>query len=150
MYRFSLAVDIAAPVARVWRSLCDPGEVVQWDSGVTAALIAPPDYPRPGQHVRWRMRSGLFRLLHDWPAEVVPEQTLRSLLSLGPYEISETYWLSATSAGTRLELHAEVTSSIPILGILLVRLHGGPETRNGFEASLQGLKRFCETQRESR
>ena len=33
-------------------------------------LDAPADYPRAGQHVRWRYRHGMFRVLHDRPLEV--------------------------------------------------------------------------------
>jgi hypothetical protein len=150
MYHIEMSVEIHAPVSRVWRALCDPTQVVRWDSGVTEALNAPEDYPLPGQHVRWLMRSGFFRLLHDWPAEVVPEQTLRSLLSLGPYEINETYSLSGTPTGTRLELLAEVGSVIPLMGRLLVHFHGGPQAQAGFEASLLGLRRYCEDDGRSR
>ncbi len=140
-----MSIDIAAPVALVWRALCEPAAVVQWDSGVTEALNAPPDYPQPGQHVRWLMRSGFFRLLHDWPAEVVEERTLRSLLSLGPWEINETYSLSSTPTGTRLELTADVGSSIPLLGQLWVNFSEGRKISDGFRESLDGLKRYCES-----
>src|SRR5690348_2354304 len=98
-YRFTLAVTIAAPASRVWRALCEPGEVVRWDSGVVEALDAPPDYPRAGQHVRWRTGSGRFRILHDRPLEVVPEQRLRSRLALGPWRYDETYTIEAAEPG---------------------------------------------------
>jgi uncharacterized protein YndB with AHSA1/START domain len=103
-----LSIDIDAPPSRVWRALCDPAEVGIWDSGVEVALDAPPDYPQPGQHVRWRCRSGLFRILHDEPQEVVLEQKLRSILRLGFVRYEETYALEPTSAGTRLSLELDV------------------------------------------
>ena len=144
MYSIQISVVIRAPVDRVWRGLSDPAEVLQWDSGVTRALDAPPDYPRPGQHVRWRLRSGLFRQLHDWPIEVAPDETLRSILTLGPYEMDETYSLTETPEGTRLDLKVALRVRIPMVGRLIERLRAGPETRRGFEASLQSLKRHCE------
>jgi uncharacterized protein YndB with AHSA1/START domain len=144
VYSIRLSVEIKASAGRVWGALCDPDEVVQWDSGVTQALDAPPDYPQPGQHVRWRLRSGLFRLLHDRPVEVVPPRKLRSLLNLGPYEMDEAYSLTETAEGTRLDLDVALRARIPIVASAIERRHAGPETRRGFEESLQGLKRFCE------
>ena len=91
MRRFLLTTLIDAPVDRVWRALCDPAEVVQWDAGVIIAIDAPADYPRPGQTVRWRYRSERRPELLDRPQEVVPEQKLRSILELGPYYMDETY-----------------------------------------------------------
>src|SRR5438105_2563777 len=102
MYPISLGVDIQAPPARVWRALCDPAEVLRWDANVIEAIDAPPDYPQPGQHVRWHCRSGPFRLLHDRPQVVEAPARLRSRLALGPYRYDETYNLEATPAGCRL------------------------------------------------
>jgi uncharacterized protein YndB with AHSA1/START domain len=145
MRRFLLTTLIGAPVERVWRALCDPAEVVQWDAGVSAAVDAPSDYPRPGQTVRWRYRSERWPELLDRPQEVVPEQKLRSILELGPYYMDEAYWLTALSGTTRLETTVELTVRRSIVGPVLERLWAGREVRKGFEASLAGLKRYCET-----
>lgn len=143
-FSFTVAIDIAAPPARVWRALCDPAEVVQWDSGVERALDAPADYPRPGQHVRWRYRSGPFRILHDRPREVVPERALRALLALGPYRFDETYTLDDAGGPCRLSAAMHVSSVIPLLGPILVHRRVGPQTRAAMEASLAAIKRHCE------
>jgi uncharacterized protein YndB with AHSA1/START domain len=144
LYEFSLSVDIAASTARVWRALCHPAEVVTWDSNVVEALDAPPDYPRPGQHVRWRCRGGPFRVLHDKPQQVVPERRLRSRLALGPYRYDETYTLEPDAEGCTLTLRLVVTTAIPLIGGLIQRLYLEPETRRAFTRSLAALKHHCE------
>lgn len=144
MYAFTLTEDIEAPPARVWRALCDPAEVVQWDAGVEAALDAPPDYPRPGQHVRWRSRNGPFRVLHDAPQAVEPQRTLRALLSVGPFRFDETYRLEPHDSGCRLRAVMVVRAPVPLLGALVVRRYLGPRTRRDVAASLRQLKRHCE------
>lgn len=144
MYEFTITDDIDAPPARVWRALCDPAEVVQWDTAVEAALNAPADYPLPGQHVRWRYRSGPFRILHDRPQAVEPERMLRSLLAVGPFRFDETYALEPRAGACRLTASLQVEAALPLLGPLLTRLWLGPRTRAAVAASLQTLKRHCE------
>ncbi len=144
MYEFNVTVEIDATPARVWRALCDPAEVVQWDTGVAEALDAPPDYPQPGQHVRWRYTNGPFRLLHDRPQEAVPERRLRSLLAVGPLRFDETYTLEPRDAGCRLTASMLVRVPLPVLGTLIERLYVGPTTRATVTASLQAIKRHCE------
>ena len=154
MYSFTVIVEIQAGPARVWRALCDPAEVVQWDSGVTEALDAPPDYPQPGQHVRWRYTSGPFRILHDRPREVVAERALRSLLSVGPFRFDEAYALEArdvsagiaAGSGCRLTVALEVWLPLPVLGGLYERIVFGPQSERSVEASMRALKRHCESQ----
>jgi hypothetical protein len=137
-------VVIAAPPLRVWRALCDPTEVVQWDSTVEAALDAPPDYPQPGQHVRWRCRAGLFRILHDRPQNVIEQRKLRSRLDLGLIRYDETYTLGPADGGTRLELNLDVRLAIPFVGGLLARLRAREDALRAFEASLAALATHCE------
>jgi uncharacterized protein YndB with AHSA1/START domain len=144
MYSFTITVDIDAAPARVWRALCDPAEVVRWDSGVLEALDAPADYPQPGQHVRWRYASGPFRTLHDRPQEVAPERTLRSFISLGPIWFDETYTLEPDAGGTRLSAEMRVRGPVPPLGRLLERLYLGPQARRTVAASLAAIKQHCE------
>ncbi len=147
MYAFTVKTDIDATPARVWRALCDPAEVVQWDSGVESALDAPADYPQPGQHVRWRYRSGPFRLLHDKPQQVEPERRLRSLLAVGPFRFDETYTLAAEDNGCLLTTAMQVRLSIPALGWPFERFMLGPQTKRAVAASMRALKQHCETDR---
>jgi hypothetical protein len=144
VYAFAVSVDVDAPPARVWRALCDPAEVVQWDSGVEAPLDAPPDYPAPGHHVRWRYTDGPFRILRDRPQEVVPERKLRSLLSVGPFRFDETYALEPVGGGCRLSANMEVRAPLPPLGWAFERFFVGPQTRRAMETSLRAIKRHCE------
>jgi uncharacterized protein YndB with AHSA1/START domain len=152
MYSFTVSTDIEATPARVWRALIEPAEVVQWDTGVLEALDAPPDYPQPGQHVRWRYSNGPFRILHDRPQEVAPERTLRSFISIGPAWFDETYTLEpragsaalTTGAGCRLSVAMRVRAPVPLLGWLLERLYVGPESRRTVTASLAAIKKHCE------
>ena len=144
MHAFSVAVNIEAPPGRVWRALCDPAEVVQWDTGVIAALDAPADYPQPGQYVRWRYANGPFRILHDRPQAVVRERTLRSLLTVGPCFFDETYTLVPRAGGCQLTAAMQLRLPLGVLGWLVERLYLGPRTRATVSASLQAIKRHCE------
>src|SRR4051812_38065248 len=144
MRRLVLTTQIASPVDRVWRALCDPAEVVLWDTGVVAAIDAPADYPRPGQTVRWQYRSQRWPELLDRPLEVIAEQKLRSVLELGPYYMDETYSLTAWQGGTVLTTTVDLTVRRSLIGPLLERLSSGREVRKGLEASLSGLKHYCE------
>jgi Polyketide cyclase / dehydrase and lipid transport len=144
VYAFTVSEEIHAPAARVWRALCLPAEVVQWDANVTAALDAPPDYPRPGQHVRWRYATGPFYTLHDRPQEVVSERRLRALLDLGPFRFDETYVLEAGGSVCRISASLRVWLRVPVVGGLLVRRYTGPQARTAVERALSALKRHCE------
>jgi len=144
MYAFDVSVNVETPPSRVWRALCDPAEVVAWDTNVIEPLDAPADYPRPGQHVRWRYRNGPFRVLHDRPKEVVPEQRLRSLLALGPLRFDETYTLQPNSGGCLLTAAMLVWTPVPVAGALLDRLYAGPAAKTAVVASLSNIKRHCE------
>ncbi len=144
MYSFAVSAEIDAPPSRVWRALCVPAEVVRWDTGVVEAIDAPADYPQPGQYVRWRYSNGPFRLLHDRPQEVVAERMLRSLISVGPTEMDETYTLEGIDGGTRLTATMLVRVPWPVAGVIAERTLFGPATRRAVTASLQAIKRHCE------
>lgn len=145
MQRFAETVAIAAKRERVWRALTDPAEVVVWDTGIVAPIDAPPDYPRPGQHVRWRYRLGpLPMILHDRPTEVVPAVTLRSSITLGPFAFDETYTLRPDGAGMQLTADLSLASAVPLVGPLLERLVGAPLARATVRTSLAAIKRHCE------
>jgi uncharacterized protein YndB with AHSA1/START domain len=143
MVRIELAVDIAAAPARVWRALCQPAEVVRWESGVVEVLDAPADYPRPGQVVHWRTPDGA--VLEDRPQVVEHERALRSLLRLGRARFDETYTLEAIDGGSRLAVMVEATSTLPGAAATIERLHLGPATRRDFAAALASIKHYCES-----
>jgi hypothetical protein len=144
VYSFEVTTSIGAPPARVWRALCDPAEVVQWDTGVVEAADAPADYPQPGQHVRWRYRGGLFRVLHDRPQEVVPERILRSDLAVGPFKFYETYRLETERNGCLLKTSMSLWAVVPLVGVIVERFYLGAATKRSVEASMQSLKEHCE------
>lgn len=144
MFAFTIGQDIDAPPARVWRALCDPAEVAQWDTGVSAALDAPPDYPQPGQHVRWRCRGGVFRTLHDRPLQVITAHTLRAHLRLGPFHFYETYTLEPRTGGCRLHVELQIRAGLPLISSFVERHYIGPRTAAAVAASLRAIKRHCE------
>ncbi len=145
MYAFDTSVEIAAPPERVWRALCDPAEVVRWDTGVAEALDAPANYPQPGQHVRWRYTNGPFRLLHDRPRDVVENKKLRSMLAVGPLRFDETYTLEARDGGGHTLLTAAmlVWVPVPVVGLVVERAYTG-SAKTTVAASLRAIKRWCE------
>lgn len=146
MIEFEETIEIATGVERVWRALTVPDEVVQWDTGIVEPLDAPPDYPRPGQHVRWRYRLGpIPLLLHDRPSEVVRNSTLRSSIRLGPFAFDEVYRLDSSDLRrTRLTARLAVSSAAPLVGSLLERVAGAPLARTTVRSSLEAIKRHCE------
>jgi len=143
---FSETVEIDADPERVWRALSVPAEVVCWDTGVVEPLDAPRDYPRAGQHVRWRYRLGpLPLILHDRPTRVEPASVLRSSIRLGPFDFDETYTLRGSgSSATQLTAELSMASTFPILGSLLERIVGQPLARSTVRSSLAAIKRHCE------
>jgi uncharacterized protein YndB with AHSA1/START domain len=145
MYAFDVSVEIEASPERVWRALCDPAEVVQWDTGVVEALDAPPDYPRRGQHVRWRYANGPFKLLHDRPLDVVPNHRLRSALAVGPVRFDETYTIDQRDSICLLTAAMLVEVPLPLLGSLVEKMSVGPAARSAVTASLAAIKKHCES-----
>jgi len=147
LIEFSETVRIAASAERVWRALTVPAEVVQWDSGIIEPLDAPPDYPQPGQHVRWRYRYGPIPLiLDDRPSRVVEKSILQSSINLGPFAFDETYELdSPEPLVTLLTANLTVSSRLSVLGSLLERAAGAPLARTTVRTSLQAIKRHCES-----
>jgi hypothetical protein len=142
-YTIDITEDIAAPPERVWRALCSPSEVTRWDTNVIAALDAPPDYPQPGHHVQWRCKS-TSELLHDRPQHVEADRRLHSLLEFGRQRMDETYLLTETPAGTRIDLHVELRVRAPFIAGVILRFVDGAAARRDFGTSLANLKRHCE------
>jgi hypothetical protein len=146
MQRFSETIEISRDADRVWRALSTPSEVVCWDTGILEPLDAPADYPRPGQHVRWRYRLGpIPMLLHDRPSEVVPPTTFRSSIHLGPFDFDETYTLVAKgSSTTELTAELSLTTGVALVGGWIERVIGRPLARATVRTSLAAIKRHCE------
>ena len=148
MITVAMSTPIRAPRARVWRALTDPAEVVGWDPTVTAALDAPPDYPKPGQHVRWRARQGeLPVILHDRPIEVVAGERLRSQISLGLFRFDETYTLADDAAGpehTRLGMKIVVSNEVPVVGGALDRFGVREHATLLVSGALRAIREWCE------
>lgn len=144
MVRIEYAVDIATPASRVWRALCDPAEVVRWESGVVEALDAPPDYPRPGQRVHWRTTGDPPAVLLDEPQVVDAERVLRSVLTVGRTRMDETYTLLHTATGCRLAVVVEAASTIPLLGRVIERRRLASSIQRDFAAALESIKAYCE------
>ncbi len=146
MRTFSESIEIAAARERVWRALSIPTEVVCWDAAIVEPLDAPPDYPRAGQHVRWRYRLGPVPLiLHDYPTLVEPPSILRSSLRLWVFDFDETYTLRDQGvSAARLTAELSVSCTIPVLGSLLERIFGMPLARSTVRSSLAAIKRHCE------
>jgi hypothetical protein len=144
--RFEESIEIAASRQRVWRALSIPTEVVCWDTGIVEPIDAPPDYPRAGQHVRWRYRLGpLPLLLHDRPTLVEPASVLRSSIRLGPFDFDETYTLRDKSpSATQLTVELEVACTVRVVGSLLERIVGQPLARSTVRRSLAAIKEHCE------
>jgi hypothetical protein len=121
---------------------------MRWDTGIVAPIDAPADYPRPGQHVRWRYRLGpLPMILHDRPTEVVAEKTLRASIQLGPYAFDEIYTLTAeTAARTALSASLSLSSNLPLVGPWLERWPGASLARATVRQSLAAIKAHCEAE----
>ncbi len=152
MRRFAESIEIAASTKRVWQALSDPQEVVCWDTGIVEPLDAPPDYPRPGQYVRWRYRFGPLPLvLHDRPTRVEPLSILSSSIHLGTFDFDETYTLQSSGpTTTRLKAELWLTSTVPMVGSLLEWSIGLPLARSTVRTSLAAIKRHCERSEELR
>lgn len=135
-------VDIDAPVGRVWRALCEPAQVCQWD-GARIVTVSD-DYPRVGEHARWRIPMGAWWvMLHDRPYAVEAHERLASNLSWLWVAIDEEYTLrpGPGGGGTRLTSTNHVRSRLPfgILGQRSARV-----VRAATEAAMARLKAHCE------
>jgi uncharacterized protein YndB with AHSA1/START domain len=133
-----VTTDIAAPVERVWRALTDPAEVTAWD-GVEPLDVAG-DYPVVGQHARWRSALGPLRLtLHDRITAVEPLERFAARIDVAFVHVEEEYRLARAGGGTRLVTDDDVSSRVPGLGWLAVRL-----TRANVTRSMARLRAHCE------
>jgi len=138
---------IRAHRERVWRALTDPTEVVGWDASVIAPIDVPPDYPKPGQHVRWRSRlNELPIILHDRPIEVSACERLRSHISHGLFRFDETYTLvdDMDPGRTRLMMKIVASNEIPVVGGSIDRFAVREYATQLVSTSLQAIGAWCE------
>ncbi len=143
-----MSTVIRATRSRVWRALTVPAEVAGWDASVVAPIDVPPDYPKPGQHVRWRARmSGLPIVLHDHPIEVSVGERLRSRIAMGLFRFDETYTLMddpADAERTRLMMKVVASNEIPVVGGALDRFAVRQQATELVSASLRAISGWCE------
>ncbi|MBX7159243.1 MAG: SRPBCC family protein [Acidimicrobiia bacterium] len=140
----SVAVDIDVPVGRVWRALCEPEQVCEWD-GARVVTVSD-DYPAVGEHARWRIPVGSWWvMLHDRPYAVEAHERLASRLSWLWVVIDEEYTLAPgpEGHGTHLVSTNRVGTRLPfgLLRALSARI-----VRDAVTASMQQLKAHCEAQ----
>ncbi len=143
-----MSTAIRADRARVWRALTAPEEVVGWDASVIAPIDVPSDYPKPGQHVRWRARiNQLPSILHDRPVEVVAKERLRASISHGLFRFDETYTLAdepSTPGGTRLTMKIVASNEMPVVGGALDRFAVREHATQLVSDSLEAIRIWCE------
>ncbi len=148
-----MSTVIRADRARVWRALTDPAQVAGWDESVIAPIDVPPDYPKPGQHVRWRARmNGLPIVLHDRPIEVSVSERLRAAIAMGLFRFDETYTLMddpVEPGRTRLMMKIVASNEIPVVGGSLDRFSVRQQATTLVGTALRAIRTWCERAGES-
>lgn len=148
MQSFKASIEINADRHCIWCALTKPEEVIRWDTGLQAPIDVPPDYPKPGQRVRWRYRLGPFPLtLYDRPQRVDPMTLLTIAIRLGPLNIEETYTLQNSGSGfTLLSADLSLCWRHKLTAVLFEPVFGLPLARSTVQTSLQAIKQYCERQ----
>jgi len=143
-----MSTVLSADRPRVWRALTDPAQVSAWDASVIEPIDVPPDYPKPGQHVRWRARmNGLPIILHDHPIEVSVNERLRSSIAMGLFRFDETYTLmdDLLEAGrTRLMMKVVISNEIAVVGGSLDRFAVRQQATALVSTALRAIREWCE------
>ncbi len=142
-----MATVIDADRQRVWRALTTPSELIQWDERILELLEPAPDYPRPGQHIRWRYRLGTVPIvMHDRPLEVSTYEMLRSKLSLGLLSLESTHSLATNgdASKTRLSLKVLASNSAPVVGGTIDRFDIRRIATEFVDTRLRSLKQWVE------
>jgi hypothetical protein len=144
----AMSTVLSADRPRVWRALTDPAQVAAWDASVIAPIDVPPDYPKPGQHVRWRAQmNGLPIILHDHPIEVSVNERLRSSIAMGLFRFDETYTLMDDLLGagrTRLMMKVVISSEIAVVGGSLDRFAVRQQATALVSTTLRAIRQWCE------
>ena len=139
---------ITADRDRIWRALTTPSELIHWDDQLIALLDPIPDYPRPGQQVRWRYRIGSVPVIvHQTIQEVQPGECLQSAISRGVFCFDETYTLAdevALPDRTRLSLKVIASNSTPIVGGSIDRFEIRRLSAELIDSRLRAVQKWCE------
>ncbi len=144
----AMSAAIRAERSRVWRALTDPGEIVVWNRSVIAPIDVPPEYPKPGQHARWRtLVNHLPVILHDRPIEVIVNERLRAHVAHGLFRFDGTWGLAGVPtdpARTRLTLKVVARSEIPVVGGSMDRFAVREHATRFVSDSLRAMQDHCE------
>jgi uncharacterized protein YndB with AHSA1/START domain len=139
---------ITADRDRIWRALTTPSELIHWDDQLIALLDPIPDYPQPGQQVRWRYRIGSVPVVvHQTIQEVQPGEYLQSAISRGVFCFDETYTLAdeaKMSDRTRLSLRVVASNSTPVVGGSMDRFAIRRLSTELIDSRLRGVQKWCE------
>ncbi len=145
-----MATVIHASPRRVWRALTQPRELVRWDERIVEPIDVPGDYPKEGQHARWRSRSGGVQVvIHDRPLEVVPLNRLHSSVAVGLFRFEATYTLhleAGEPGRTRLGLKVVANNAMPMIGGQLDRFAVRQMAVKHVDASLRSVQKWCENE----
>ncbi|HVP27720.1 MAG TPA: SRPBCC family protein [Myxococcota bacterium] len=150
MITVALSTAIRADRSRIWRALTDPVEIAGWDApnGNAGALDLPPEYPKPGQHVRWRYRQGGVPIvLHERPIEVVAHERLRALLELGPLRFDATFDLLPDPGHperTRLQQKLVASNAVAVVGGVIDRFEMRALATGRVSRTLEAIRARCE------
>ena len=143
-----MSTAITADRERVWRALTKPSELILWDERIVALLDPAPDYPNPGQSIRWRYRIGSVEIeVHQTIREIQPQERLQSAISLGLFRFDETYTLTSENAApdrTRLSLSVVSSNSVPVVGGLLDRFTVRQLCAKLVDSRMRSIQKWCE------
>ena len=143
-----MSTAITADRERVWRALTTPSELIRWDDQIVALLDPVPDYPNPGQSVRWRYRIGSVEIdVHQTIREIQPHERLQSAIALGLFRFDETYTLTPENAApnrTRLSLSVVSSNSVPVVGGLLDRFTVRRLCAKLVDSRMRSVQKWCE------
>ena len=145
-----MSTAITADRERVWRALTTPSELIRWDDQIVALLDPAPDYPNPGQSVRWRYRIGSVEIdVHQTIRVIQPHERLQSAIALGLFRFDETYTLTPENAApdrTRLSLSVVSSNSVPVVGGLLDRFTVRRLSAKLVDSRMRSVQKWCENQ----
>ena len=143
-----MSTTITADRKRVWRALTTPSELIRWDDQIVALLDPAPDFPNPGQSIRWRYRIGSIEIdAHQTIRKIQPEERLESAISLGLFHFDETYTLASedgTPDQTRLRLSVVSSNSRPVVGGLIDRFTVRRLSAKLVDSRMRAVAKWCE------
>lgn len=143
-----MSTVIDADRERVWRALTEPSELTGWDDRVLASKDDDGAYPRPGQHLRWRVRlGGVPVVLHERPQEIARLERLHSTLRIGSLRLEQTYTLSVESLDpprTRLGMKLVTTSSVAVVGDVVDRFSVRKLAAERIDHTLRAVQDWCQ------